>query len=208
MPGENITPEEKLLKLIENPSDKQTISSLGKVYKSSFRVKNWMKAVKDFKTIKGALSSLEFKIVIRLLLGVSFLLSAFLIFDFFQGQKNSKRNLERILSTSSHSKVKKTLVSLLGRDKYIKEVQRRNIFSSMEKAPVGKSISIDIVSKVKDLKLVGILWSDNPQAMIEDTKEAKTYLLNIGDEINQMKIKKIFRDKVIIEAEDKEWELR
>jgi len=61
---------------------------------------------------------------------------------------------------------------------------------------------------VKNLKLVGILWSENPQVMIEDTKQTKTYLLSIGETIGELQIKRILKDKVVVGKDDVEWEIR
>jgi type II secretory pathway component PulC len=61
---------------------------------------------------------------------------------------------------------------------------------------------------VSNYKLVGIIWSDTPQAMIEDTKAGKTNLLNENEIMGDFKIKKIERDKVIITKDKMEWELR
>ena len=59
-----------------------------------------------------------------------------------------------------------------------------------------------------NVKLVGIIWSDHPQAMLEDTQEQKTYLLGPGEQIGDVTIKKILQDKVILGNHEREWELR
>lgn len=68
--------------------------------------------------------------------------------------------------------------------------------------------SADIAEKISNLKLVGVIWSNNPQVMIEDVKGNRTYLLSIGEEMGEIKVKKIFMDKVVLEIEGQEEELR
>lgn len=63
---------------------------------------------------------------------------------------------------------------------------------------------------LQDLKLVGIIWSAHPQAIIEQAKEERTYLLSVGEAVGPLTIKQIFQDKVIFgqEGGDQTWELR
>ena len=58
------------------------------------------------------------------------------------------------------------------------------------------------------MKLVGIAWSDNPDAMIEDTKVKKTYFVKQGDIINGVRIERIFRDKVVLTYKGEKIELK
>jgi hypothetical protein len=44
--------------------------------------------------------------------------------------------------------------------------------------------------------------------MLEDAKEQKTYLVSPGDNIGDLKVKKILADKIIISKGGHEWELR
>jgi len=72
----------------------------------------------------------------------------------------------------------------------------------------------DILAAVNELKLVGIIWSDNPEVMIENTKENRTYLLKKPETFGsgRFRVKDIGRGSVILEItagkEIKEWELR
>ena len=91
----------------------------------------------------------------------------------------------------------------------ISEIRKRNIFSlSFLEHKSIKETDVESELQVSDLKLVGVIWSENPQVMIEDTKSKKTYLLNTGDLIGNVKVKKIQRESVILEAEGQEWVLR
>ncbi len=86
-----------------------------------------------------------------------------------------------------------------------------NMFSGLSEATAQEAqaqVQEDISAQLKNLKLVGIIWSDKPQAIIENTVENKTLLLNIGDQMDKVKIMKIYQDKVILGADGQEWELR
>ncbi|MDP2043665.1 MAG: hypothetical protein Q8K15_00680, partial [Candidatus Omnitrophota bacterium] len=80
---------------------------------------------------------------------------------------------------------------------------KRNIFvppgskSSAYTQPEG----VDLTEQVKDLKLVGIVWSANPEIMIENAKDSRTYLLKKGDAFNNetIKVKEISRNSATLE---------
>jgi hypothetical protein len=101
----------------------------------------------------------------------------------------------------------------LGLQDYLVEINKRNIFLSAElRVNAGKGLTPDFTQLVQDLKVVGIIWSSNPEAMIESTKENRTYILKKGDKISEFKIKDITRTSAILEMEVegqiKEYELR
>jgi len=96
---------------------------------------------------------------------------------------------------------------------YLNEISKRNIFLSIEmKNALGQELTPDFTQLVQDLKLVGVIWSSNPEVMIESTKEKRTYLLKKGDTFSKFKIKDITRSSAIlemdIEGKPKEYELR
>lgn len=59
---------------------------------------------------------------------------------------------------------------------------------------------VDLSEELKALKLVGIIWSANPEVMIENEKDLRTYILKKGDTFNEVyKIKNISRNSVTLE---------
>ena len=100
---------------------------------------------------------------------------------------------------------------------FLDTAKKRNVY-----LPRGKIISnpqaaqetVRLADLVKDLKLVGVIWSTNPEAMVEDMVNKRTHLLKKGDTFgaNQYKVKDITRSSVIleitVEGAVKEWELR
>ncbi|MFA4933526.1 MAG: hypothetical protein WC574_03730 [Candidatus Omnitrophota bacterium] len=80
---------------------------------------------------------------------------------------------------------------------------RRNFF-----LPPGSKVSPssaenkeqDLTEETKDFKLVGIIWSQNPEVMIENAKDSRTYILRKGDTFNeQFKVKDISRNSAMLE---------
>ncbi len=58
------------------------------------------------------------------------------------------------------------------------------------------------------LTLVGIDRGPNPAALVESGEQHKTTVVNVGDEINGMRVKKINQDGVVLEYEGEEYVLR
>jgi type II secretory pathway component PulC len=62
---------------------------------------------------------------------------------------------------------------------------------------------------MQKLRLAGIAWSDNPDAMIENIETNETYFLKQDDLINgKLKIEAIFRNKVILSYQGDQAELQ
>jgi hypothetical protein len=60
---------------------------------------------------------------------------------------------------------------------------------------------------LKDLNLVGIIRDPEVKAIIEDKKAAKTYFLNVGDRLNELKVAKILDKEVILDANGAQYTL-
>ena len=95
---------------------------------------------------------------------------------------------------------------------YLDKVSRRNIFEMQARRPTldiaKKEPTSKIVLETEHLKLVGISWSADPIAMIEDSRSYKTFFSKRGQMIGKVKIEAIFKDKVVLSYEEEEIELR
>ena len=133
------------------------------------------------------------------------------VFDFIRDKINVKRNFALVTGVPELIEDKKIqpLISKANFAAVLKEARKRNVFTLAPQAKEDMSkITIKPREKVTDLKLVGILWSSNPQAMIEDVKSGKTYLIGAGAEIKRWKVKAIYQDRVVITGDEGESELR
>ncbi len=61
--------------------------------------------------------------------------------------------------------------------------------------------------KLKNLSLIGIMGGERPQAIVEDKKDKKTYFLNKGQAISDMKVDDILSDRIILDFEGEKFEL-
>lgn len=61
---------------------------------------------------------------------------------------------------------------------------------------------------VASLKLVGIDRGPNPAALVENTEQNRTLIVNVGDDLNGMKVKKISAEGVLLTYEGEEYLLR
>ncbi len=77
-------------------------------------------------------------------------------------------------------------------------------------APERRSVLAKLTrSRVQDLKLVGISWSDVPDALIEDMVTHTTFFLKKGQSIEGgILVKDIYKDKVIVESHGRQVELQ
>jgi type II secretory pathway component PulC len=201
------TPEEKLLRLIENPGkDIKDVLPRRRGFRFNLA---W---IRNIRLPKGKLQPyllFNLKTINKGLVVVSVLITLYLIIDFIK----ERPDLNQIYASEvlGHRRDIKTSAraELMNLADYLSQIERRDIFHLVplkkeETIPTAKET---LVSLSGNLKLVGIIWGKSPQAMIEDKQENKTMLLNQGDEIGKLKIRQILRDRVILGYEDQEMEL-
>ena len=96
---------------------------------------------------------------------------------------------------------------------YTGEVRGRNIFNAEQpKPPELEPQEITAAAQaeaVKEFSLVGIAWSKDPEAMIEDKDIGRTFFVKRGQALsNGAQIVAIFKDRVILKYKGQEIELR
>jgi len=212
---DKVTPEERLLKIIESPAG-NTPKIRPPVPKGRVKLSFIGKPVARFKGIRinrEAFGKINLAGVNKMALYLCGLFTFFSLFVFIREGFALRARFEKIktqapteiAAQSSLLDIDMDISSLLAASK------RHDIFSLAPKAiqaesPAGQQAVS--AAAAGNIKLVGIIWSDNPQAMIEDTKDQKTYLLSAGESFINFKVKEIFPDKVIMESQGKEMELR
>lgn len=217
------TAEKQLLNLIEKsqPGDIRQAA----VKRAGFSLFSWgaLKGRFSFflKKVKDSLSSerkpLDIKRINAILgAGVFTLVGYFVISSTILAL-----NLEKSLTLSSEIKVSrqgitsKTASPLKKLSYYLEKVRTRDIFNPLTKVveptETGEQshrVGFKIAEATKDLKLVGISWSNDPDAMIEDRGQNRVYFLKKGEAIGKIRIVAIFKDKVVLSYEGEELELR
>jgi len=95
---------------------------------------------------------------------------------------------------------------------YTEDARQRDIFNAVLKtvSAVSETIFLDgSKDAAGDLKLQGIAWTETPKVMIHSEKENKLYILKQGQAIGTtgIRVKTIMRNKVVLTAGDKDFEL-
>jgi hypothetical protein len=215
MAKEDFSPEEKLLNIIEeNEGGSVSVKSVQGIKdldgpKTLLRsITDWFRGIYSFK--KWSLSELNLRIVNRVFAVFLAVLIIFLAADFITSRPNLKKIYPRVSELAANTALNKEPITFLEPVSiYINAPKKRDIFNPLsvtapEKLSENTSLLIDLI---KDLRLVGIYWSRDPEAMIEHIKEKKTYFLKIGQTIKGAKVKGIFEDRVILEYNNEETEL-
>lgn len=230
MEAKPLTPERQLLNLIEEPQGQKTVFKselikrkglslfspgawLGRVSFFNLKFKDWFKP--------GAFRKPDIKLVNSLLGLFAFLLGGYLIFAFSASSAALKKGLSGIETGSSEanragtSAVKASI--LKAASYYLEKARGRDIFQMVsDEEPRSKAVvrsgpvSQRITELTKNLRLVGISWSADPDVMIEDTNTQRTFFLKKGQIIESInvKVEAVFKDKVVLTYEGEEAELR
>lgn len=214
------TSEEKLLKVIENPDDasvleqKQKYLATNRLQKAKqlFNIKFLLSRL-SFKNLKLSVRkfSLEFKHINQALAVLAVFLIALSIWDFNKGR----------VEISKHDYLKegrqfkedwiKAQEKYRSESYYLQVLDKRNFFVPYQKkkeelvASASKSEALSMM--VQNLKVVGIMWSDNPQVIIEDGKDNATHLLRAGDKLGEITIKEVLKDRAVLEYQGAEMDL-
>jgi hypothetical protein len=212
------TSDERLLKLIEGSGEPKhsagASSAARKPAAHPLSVKlNFLELKSKFKALKVNLPILN-----KGLMGLAILLTLMFLYILISGSIISKPN-----SVSFTSKDTSAIIKLISAGE-AQGLMRKNISNQDIKRdfflPFSEKRSVylqeegpDITEEIKSLKLVGIIWSANPEVMIENSKDSRTYTLKKGESLSdKFKIKEISRTSatlaVTTPAGAKEYELR
>jgi hypothetical protein len=215
------TPEEQLLNLIEDGEGPGNLSLKRKKKASAFsffslsslstafaRIKI---AIKDWLIqLKGGIDEPNLKAWNKILAVTAVILFVYLSADFTLRRLDLKQFTKKVSTAKVRSFQAQTKAEVRPFLYYLEMVQRRDIFTPVKllsaenpQEEARKALS----TLIKDLKLVGISWGKDPEAIIEDTKANKTYFLKAGDTVSKFKINVILKDKVILEAEGQKMDL-
>lgn len=91
---------------------------------------------------------------------------------------------------------------------FLTPITSRSLFqpTTGEPEPKKPSPAADL-GGVENFKLVGIAWGTQPEAMIREVKEGRTFFLKEGEKIKGVVVKEILKDRVIVEQEGQTKEL-
>jgi hypothetical protein len=218
-----LTPEKQLLKFIESPKLNKTGLQAQAIRRHSLSFLDfgaWLGRIAFLKLEferwrKGfSLAKLDVKVANRFLGLMIAVLAVYFLSSFSLSIINLGKtpNLEtkvlegKVASVSPDSSGFKKAVSY-----YLDKVRERDIFTVGPKtdAKLGKPApSAKDLEVAQNFKLVGISWSNDPDAMIEDSKALKTFFVKRGEMVGEAKVQAIFKDKVILSYNGQEIELK
>lgn len=97
---------------------------------------------------------------------------------------------------------------------YVDALQNPNPFTGtaeelkvVEEVDRGPSASEKLADMAKGLVVVGINRGANPDAIIENTQEKRTFFVKAGDKVNEMTVKEIKHDTVVLSYEGQDIEV-
>lgn len=128
---------------------------------------------------------------------------ALLAFAFISLQVVSYQKRKRIYQNKRRSPM---IVKLAKEDRSIPQMSFEQISSEILNSNIfrlasGKKQSVTteaVNTRLSDFKLVGIMWSDIPQAMLENTSLSETRLVREGDMFGKAVVKHVSRSSVTI----------
>lgn len=210
MMDKNISPEEKLLRLIRGRPRKEPDKESQALPSVKKRIKirsNYLKLVENF--FKAHLVNvLSFKTL------NIFLVTLFIIFSLYALVILLTPIKVRILKISqSAEEIGKQQEIEISKPQnygyYYKQFSKRDIFNApltTDKTDTG-SVGSNLKDATKNLILVGVILGKQPQAIIEDKVTKMTHFLNKGDSIDKVLVKDILESKVILSSAGEDIEL-
>lgn len=189
---ENISPEEKLLRLIKQ--ENKAPASIRKGFKSRLL---------NLKPRYLAHTYLNRLIPVLIILSLAYFVVN-LVYPLF--------NFKQVKLTD-FPKEKINLPQLGQKEElkpyefYLEGVKERQVFSSAAASPNVTSAGVINADITKDITLVGIISGDTPQAIIEDKKTRKTYYATKGQFIGDFQIEDISEGKVVLNYSGQRYEL-
>lgn len=214
------TPEEQLLNLIEDGEGPSTLSlkrkkssrfSFISLSALSTLLARFKITIKDWLIqLKGGIDEPNLKAWNKVLAVSAIILFVYLTADFTLRRLDIKQFTKKVAAQKGRSFQDDAKADVRPFLYYLEMVQRRDIFSPVKlmSAENPQEEAKKLLSElVKDLKLVGISWGKDPEVIIEDKKDNKTYFLKTGDTISKFKIDVILKDKVILESDGQKMEL-
>lgn len=223
----SLTPEKRLLKLIEEPqSEKSGPPRKGGSWKTLFSPAAWKVRFGMMKEgFQSFLKQKKFNLNIRTLNGVVTVATVMLVAFFLMNTVYEIKSLntdaltEQLIVPTSKMidmmpiEIKEHTTSLLDSAE-----EERNVFlpfgkRTKETTPqVGTTNSLKLVEMTKDLKLTGISYNpempDRAFCMIEDLSKSVTLFLRAGDHVLGMKVQKINPNTVVLEYQEETIEIR
>ncbi|MBL7073457.1 MAG: hypothetical protein ISS33_06790 [Candidatus Omnitrophica bacterium] len=202
-----ITPEEKLLHLIENSGNDQKKTSLkktvGKKKKiAGFKPVNFSTVFSGVSFSKISIKKIGFRTVNKILIGISLVLTIVFLVQWGKEKAIIQKGFDAINvkpAAKESDRLKLQPSKTPTESAYIAATEKNNPFHLL---PVQEKPEITEITLATEFKLVGILWSDQAQAIIEDATTEQTYMVSVGDPLDKYTVSEITKTEVILHGEN------
>lgn len=207
MPEKDISPEEKLLKLIrENKEqDREEIKILKKK-------KTKIRHNIDFRKLFSFFKCIHIKAFFchgtRPILMCVIMLLFYFIWHQFQVDTTVNFTINKV--KAEKEKIFEEAIKLKPYSYYETELGNKSLFSPIiieKSTPVSKGSTENISEMCKTYRLKGIIMGERPEAFIEDTKFQRTSTVTIGDTIGNLTVMDIKEGRVVLGYEQESYEL-
>ena len=189
--------DEKLLKIIESTQGAKRAQKVG--------IKPKLKGKSPFPFKLRFRLKFNLAYLNKAVYGICGILTLFFLYSMINGTRiiNKESEIPGGTGSSFFAKLITEGQSVfLSRDEYLEEIKTRNMFlpADLRTGVLGEDLTPKVDELMQDLSLVGVIWSRNPEVMIESTMERRTFLLKIGDIFSQRqyKVTDITRSSVIL----------
>ncbi len=231
------TPEEQLLKLIENPggasgskgpeaekpgkkgASRPPLNFSAMFGKLSGAVQYWRQSLQKKNAAGGGVAVsletvLDIKWINRALIVTVILVVGYLLIDLTLFKPGRPRFMNQVGVTDAVFPVRGDLGGTQDVSYYLQGLRRRNPFLDAGTATPAPSEeepasrgNEEVMEKIQGIRLVGISWGDEPLAMVEDSSTGRTYFLKKNQEFHGVKVQEIQKQKIIVTYEGQEAEL-
>lgn len=197
--GEKLTPEERLFKIIEEEGVSPGAEGAG-------NPGHWFKKL-FFSGEKGWKPRFDLAMINRVLVVGAVLTLAGDVLNVLLVNPDLSRIHERVANANTPSAVQEKTTERRPIDDYLYTILRRNLFEGGGKPPPGGDSTMtnavipsgNIMAVLDNLELVGIAWGQVPEAMIRKKNDNRTFFIGKGEKFEQILVKDILKDRVIVE---------
>ena len=215
----DISPEEKLLSIIKRKHGSADTDSAAKAGSGDKNIKTSavdikidsyiMMAVKNSFLRDIPLDTQIFKLFNRYMTIIIAVITLYIIVDIFS--VNPARSVSSLVSGISASNTrlplreKETPMETKGYSYYLNRITGKRLFGSGSYVQTEPREGMETTGEASGstLGLVGVIPGNNPQAIIEDKKNQKTYYLIKGQSVDEIVVEDIGENKVMLEYKGK-----
>jgi type II secretory pathway component PulC len=200
---DNISPEEKLLRLIKGKKEQRPKEQTSLSYPalSSSKQQDRPGAIKNLQPHYF----LNSQMAIMLFLAIAFI---YFLFSFIYPFFNLNRiHLAEIKQQDIKTGALETAQSLKPYEFYAEAIKQHQMFGGPYDSGTESPVNIATKEIIKDISLVGVIAGESPQAIIEDKKAQKTYYVTEGQYIGDIQIIDIQEGKIILLYKGERFEL-